>query len=321
MNAVRHQVSSIAASLVSRRIITPVEPDDPPKGFKEGKFIIFVGGGKASGKSTYLEYLFDALEQEGYQKDYIGKMGTFVFEDVLNHPLVRPLRVAFNKHTKQKLAAIETGSDNVVTRLIDYSLHTCFSQKSPIFIDNHMDNPMFVDHVLKQAQEHGYETILISPHIEAETYFERVEKRKTETGRPYSLSRGLSTHRDFAQNIDHYIKNFDLTIIVDNNRHVKGPSGREPIAIATPKRCHVLDERGYANVRRKARLNPQATKPEELYTERSYPEPTGDPRRGAVALSHGEGSRTGEKPEIMVEGKFVRKIRGMFERQAGTVQR
>ena len=287
---------------VMKRMIHRIDPTHPPHDFKEGKFVIFLGGGKASGKTTLLHLLFKKLEQDGYDKKYIGKIGSFVFSDILEQPLIRTIRPTLEAHART--AFTNPNKNRYVT---DRILETAFHQNSPMIIDYHMDHEKYVDTVIAAAKDHGYETILLAPHISAETFFPRIKKRAENTGRPYDLKVGLETHKGFAERLDHYIKHFDLSIFLSNEQN---HAPLKPIAITTPHSMEILDEREYQAMRQKTHINTRATAPADLYATDLQHHPDGNlsaDKRGMEG-SNRENNATGK---AAIEGEFVKKIRTM----------
>lgn len=246
--------------LVTKRMIEPIDPTNPPDGFKKGKFIIFIGGGKGSGKSTLLDTLFRELADEGYESRYIAKIGSYTFAPILDAPLMRTVRPHLNKLARAH--AHNPDSPSIGHQLVDDALQTAISQESPIIVDYHMDDEKYVDRVMATAKAHGYESILIAPHISAENYFSRVANRQKQTGRPFNTTRGLSSHKGFAERIDRYIKQFDMSVFLSNDKDFLPPT---PIAIATPHSMEIFDEPAFRAMHRKASLNIHARTASELY--------------------------------------------------------
>lgn len=295
---------------LAKKIIAQKKPDQEAADFKEGKFIIFMGGGRVSGKTTLTEHIFNCLESNGYKKDYVGKLGSFAFSSITENPLIRPFRNYLDRFAKYSSSPSDDVKAGIVQQLMDRGLDIAFAQNSPIIIDNHMDNKEFVDRILAKAREHGYETIMLSPHIDAEDYFKRAEERRQRTGRPFDPTSGLITHKEFAENLDHYFSSFDLSILL-SNKDKQNPL--KPIAVATPDSLEVLDEELFRNVKRKAGLNIHARSPEELYPI--------DQQRSSDSNMHTEQGRLGDsdvesrkKREIQKEpiGKYTKMIADCF---------
>lgn len=294
-----------------------VDKENLPQDFKEGKFIVFLGGGRASGKTTLLNHLFKCLEEEGYQKQYIGKFGSYAFSHILDNPIAHRLREYFEGFAKGAATSkSESGNGGIGTQILDTAMETAMSQGSPIIVDYHMDDNIYVDKVLKKAREHGYETIMLTPHISAETYFHRVQQREERTGRPFNTVTGLATHKGFSERIDHYLKEFDLSIFLSNETENGPPT---PIAVATPSKMEIFDEEVYRDMRRKAEINIHATSASELYTG-AIQQPD---CQNICALPGGlEASNEGDtapgttRSAVGEEGKFVKKIRGYFLQDA-----
>jgi predicted ABC-type ATPase len=298
--------------MLTPRIITSFHPEKPPADFKQGEFLIFLGGGKASGKSTVMELLLNKMEREGYNRQYVGKLGSFVFEDILSHPVVSRIRPILNARAKNNVKQGLNGSDSILTRLVDKSMDIAFTQRAPMIIDNHMDEYLFVQRILQKARAQGYETILVSPHIDAETYFERVRKRQERTGRPFNSVSGLMSHKGFAQHVPRYLREFDLSVILDNNHEGTGPVGTKPIVIATKHGCHILNQQGYDHVLRKVHLNPFASSAKALYPRDGEPLPRGDAERRGMDRCAQDGRSQGAQA-LEIQGHFTRKLKEMFE--------
>lgn len=247
-----------------RRMIVPVDANNPPNDFTQGAFVIFIGGGKGSGKSTLMDVLFEELAAEGYDRRYVGKIGSFAFEPILQLPLIREIRPHLNK--KAKSLAHNPDRPSLGSLLVDRALETSLTQKSPIIIDYHMDDERYVHHVLAKAKKQGYESILISPHISAEKYFERVAARHQRTGRPFNVESGLASHKGFAERIEQYIAQFDVGIFLSNNQDHMPPT---PIATTTPSSREIYDAAAYGEMFRKAGINIHARTASELYPEPS----------------------------------------------------
>lgn len=254
--------SPVTKHLVTSRMVESIDTANPPDGFKKGKFIIFVGGGKGSGKSTLLDTLFQELADEGYDRRYIAKIGSYAFAPILEAPLIRNIRPHLNKQAKT--LAHNPDQPSMGSQLVDEALQTALHQESPIVVDYHMDDEKYVDKVMASAKAHGYESILIAPHISAENYFARVSARQHSTGRPFNPLSGLQSHKGFAQRIDRYTKQFDLSIFLSNDKDFAPPT---PIAIATPHTMEIYDEHAFQAMRRKASLNVHARSAHELYPE------------------------------------------------------
>jgi hypothetical protein len=191
---------SVLNKWLSRRVLEPFDANNPPAEFKEGKFLIFIGGGQASGKTSLLNHLFNKLEEDGYDRRYIAKLGSFILSDILENPAIRRLRGPFSKLVQNAIVHPERPS--IVKILSDKILDEAMQKCAPIVIDYHMDDEHYVESVMKSAKKNGYETILIAPHVSAETYFSRVKERHKKSGRPYDSEFGLRTHKGFAERID-----------------------------------------------------------------------------------------------------------------------
>lgn len=286
-------------------IIDAVDPSQPPEDFKEGKFVIFLGGGRASGKTTLNNHLFSCLHASGYKSEYIGKFGSFAFSDILDNPFMLRFR---NMLGNKAHSSISAEQNNTLNNLLDKGLDIAFRQNSPIVIDYHMDDRKFVDKVLESAKQHGYETILLSPHVSAEKYFSRVSDRKMTTGRPFDHKSALATHKGFAENLDDYLKTFDLSILLSNDRDRQPLS---PIAIATPTSLEILDEQAYRDVRKKSGINIHAKSPTELYYEPDEPAVEHDlhSEHGRVGDSNSQNSGSREN---ITHGEFTERLRRYF---------
>lgn len=239
---------------VMRRIITAVDAQNPPEDFRQAKVLFFIGGGRASGKTTINNYLFDLLAEQGISEDYVGKLGSYAFADVLDKPVMQRMRHTVNKFLDKSTKGEESdkGAGGLGGQLLDHAIDTIFAQGSPAVVDNHMDNPAFVDRILEKAKAHGYETVMVSPHISPETYFAREEKRFAETGRPYHTKSGLAKHAGFAAGLPHYEEAFDMTLLLDNDSHGKAPT---PISYSVAGEVTVLDEEKYHAAQRKTDIN------------------------------------------------------------------
>lgn len=291
---------------IQRRIVEPFDPENPPPEFKEGKFLIFVGGGQAAGKTTLLNHVFNKLAEDGYDKRYIVKMGSFIVSDFLENPFVRTFRGMISKLTQSAMTHPE--QDTVIKSLTDKALDDAVTRGTPIIIDYHMDDEKFVERALEKAKAHGYETILIAPHISAETYFSRAADRAKRTGRSNDTVFGLKTHKGFAERIDRYMDEFDLSVFVSNEKNHQPLS---PIAVATHNGMEVFDEQAYQEMHRKAHINIHAKSPEELYE--------GVEQRPADEPVSTDGARVGKSHaaddaarDDVPEGKFTQMIKKML---------
>lgn len=265
---------------VMKRIISPVDTANPPEGFQEAKVLFFIGGGRASGKTTVNNYLFDLLKENGVAPEYVGKLGSYAFADVLDKPVMQSMRHVVNKYLEKKTDVKEDAPEKksgLGGQLLDHAIDTIFKQGSPAVVDNHMDNPAFVDKILAKAKEHGYETVMVSPHISAETYFAREEHRFQSTGRPYDLKSGLQKHVGFANGLPHYEQAFDATLLLDNDKHGQAPT---PISFSVKGKVTVLDEEKYHDAKRKTDIDITAKSANEVWSGASRGE---EPRGRADA--------------------------------------
>ncbi|MBM3616960.1 MAG: hypothetical protein FJX23_00255 [Alphaproteobacteria bacterium] len=267
---------------VMKRIITPVDKAHPPEGFQEAKVLFFIGGGRASGKTTVNNYLFDLLQEQGVAPEYVGKLGSYAFGDILDKPVMQAMRHKVNKYLEKKTDVGETDapekkSGGLGGKLLDHAIDTIFQQGSPAVVDNHMDNPAFVDKILAKAKEHGYETVMVSPHIRAETYFAREEHRFQSTGRPYDLKSGLQKHVGFAKALRHYEEAFDATLLLDNDKHGQAPT---PIAFSVKGKVTVLDEGKYHDAQRKTGIDIDAKSADEVWRGEEQRAERGEARGG-----------------------------------------
>lgn len=303
---------------VMRKIITAVDPEHPPADFTPAKVLFFIGGGRASGKTTVNNYLFDLLEEQGVDSKYVGKLGSYAFADVLEKPLVQKARNRLNRYLEKNTAVDESASDKssgkssgLGGQLIDHAVDTILRQGSPAVIDNHMDNPAFVDRILAKAKEHGYETVMISPHIDAETYFAREEHRFQTTGRPYDFESGLSKHVGFAESLSHYENAFDATLLLDNDRHGQAPT---PISYSIAGEVTVLDEDRYHAAQRKADINIHAKGAADVWSGQRHDRSADAHRPAAVgarttahpAAGAGEQQPVGAWSQRILEGYAAR---------------
>lgn len=275
---------------VMKRIISPVDSSNPPEGLRDAKVLFFIGGGRASGKTTVNNYLFDLLKEQGVAPEHVGKLGSYAFADVLDKPVMQSMRHLVNRYLEKKTDVQEDAPEKksgLGGQLLDHAIDTIFQQGSPAVVDNHMDNPAFVDKILAKAKEHGYETVMVSPHISAETYFAREEHRFQSTGRPYDLKSGLEKHVGFAKALPHYEQAFDATLLLDNDKHGQTPT---PIAFSVKGKVTVLDEEKYHDAKRKTAIDVNAKAAGEVWRTE---EGRGDARGGRAA---------DDRPGQMAEG-------------------
>ena len=283
--------------------------------------MIFVGGGNASGKTAVTNLIFDKLQNEGYDRDFVAEFGSQIFEDVLANKFVRPVRVHLEKFLHA--AASKAGSDNrldspsvqkesgflkeVALLAFTKARDNALAVGAPVIVDYHMHDKEFVRSCVEAARQHGYECIMISPHVDAETVLPRLERRREETGRPFRFDKVITRHKQFADNLDAFLGMFDLSVILDNNRYFSPPT---IVAISHRGKTTVYDEESYAKVRRKQRLNSQASGQSDLWSEN---EPT---RQSAGRRIQPESTRMGEGLEEdqragqanAGDGHFVRMI-------------
>ena len=64
MERITNATAAALLPLIQSRILSPVDPKNPPADFKEGKFMIFIGGGNASGKTVINNLIFENLEKQ-----------------------------------------------------------------------------------------------------------------------------------------------------------------------------------------------------------------------------------------------------------------
>ena len=306
---------------IQKRIMLPVNPNSPPEGFKEGKFMIFIGGGNASGKTAVTNLIFDKLEREGFDRDYVAEFGSRIFEDILAHKLVQPVRGQLEKflHAAASKAKADDRHDSRAiqkeTGFLKTIAHKAFEKArdnalevgAPVIVDYHMHDKEFVRSCVEAARSHGYECIMISPHVDAETIQTRLEHRRDETGRTFQFDKVIARHKQFAENLDAFLEMFDLSVILDNNRHFCPPT---IVAVSHRGKTHIYDEECYEKVRQKQRLNARASGPHDLWRDREQTRQSPGRRAQSDSGTMGKGverdQRAGEANAS--DGHFVRMI-------------
>lgn len=251
-------VDTIAKALlpfIEGRMYSPPAADDPfASPMKEGKVMIFIGGGNGSGKTAITGRIHDMLKQNGYRKDHVVTFGSSIFEDILSHPLVVHAREPIASLMHDAAASIESKGNQykpgfakqVLLKAFCLARDEALDKNLPIIVDYHMHNPDFVRDCVSEAKKHGYETVFISPHVDMETIEQRLARRQEITGKPYDLQKVRSRHQQFTQNLDLYLDLFDLSIMLDNNTHNSIPS---VIAISHKGNTTVHDHLAFARMK------------------------------------------------------------------------
>lgn len=142
----------------------PVDSDNPPPEFKKGKFMVFIGGGNGSGKTVINNLLFNELEKEGYNRDYIAEFGSSIFEDILSNRLLQSVRIKLEQYLHS--AASTSDEEHAPGFLKKVALKAFTSVRSkaleigaPVIVDYHMHDKAFVEDCVNDAKKHGYECI------------------------------------------------------------------------------------------------------------------------------------------------------------------
>lgn len=148
--------------------------------------MFIVAGGPGSGKTTLFSNLKELFNEKGENIDTMLKIGA---------------RLASALQSPQP------------------SLESVFRNRRPILIDNHGSKKKILTRIIDVARKYNYYTIMIHPHIDKETFRNRLESRKQEINREYCLKSFWKDHQLFANNLDKYINNycpFNTLIIYDN---------------------------------------------------------------------------------------------------------
>jgi predicted ABC-type ATPase len=305
---VTEKISAALLPVIQSRIMLPVNPENPPSGFKQGKFMVFIGGGNGSGKTVINNLLFDELEEEGYSRNYVAEFGSSIFDDILSN---RALQIARTRIEGFLHSAASSDEDHppgflkkVALKAFTIARTKAMDVGAPVVIDYHMHDAAFVKDCIEDARKHGYECIMLSPHVDAEKIFSRIEGRFKRTGRPYKLDKILTRHRQFAENIDDYLGMFDLSIILDNNTENSPPS---VVAISHNGETTVFNQGVYDHARRKANLNTSATSAKDIWNGniKQNPPENYQPKPRTLGMLAEKGNAAGEKSS---HGSYVRMI-------------
>lgn len=288
----------------------PVNSTNPPPEFKQGKFMVFIGGGNGSGKTVISNLLFEELAQEGYDRKYIAEFGSSIFDDILSNRLLQSTRIAIENYLHSAASSTDSHPPGFLKQLALKAFTNARTKAmdvgAPVIVDYHMHDKEFVKDCIADARKHGYECIMLTPHVDAENIFSRLKKRFEATGRPFKLEKILERHRQFADNLDDYFKIFDLSIVLDNNKENAPPT---IVAISHSGETTVFNQRGYENVRHKSQLNPTATCASEIWQEYAgqSSEDRYQPHASAVGESHADNQPSGTKADVNL-GRFARRI-------------
>ena len=240
----------LIAPRIIKRIIKPVSQQ--PQNAKLGKVLIFIGGGHASGKSIIKSKVIDILGKSGHPPESITAFGSDMFSKAFKNPRAMKRRNRFVAFAKGVATGKNGLAHQVVNKVFERARGAAFAQGTPVIIDYHMDSPVLVDQVLKEAKSHGYETMFVAPHVRVDTIFERLETRKQQTGVPYDVQRVIESHEGFARNLTGYFKKFDSGFILDND---KDHAPQVPIVFSDAGRIQIVDAVSYAEVLKKADLS------------------------------------------------------------------
>ena len=251
----REGATEVAARLIApriiRRVVKPVAETRAGGEFKNGKILIFIGGGQASGKSVIKKTIVEGMRQEGYPPENIASFGSDMFARVFKNPFIMRQRERFAAFSKGAITGKKGMAHEVVNKVFARTRTEAFAKGTPVIMDYHMDNPTLVRQVVGEARSFGYECVFIAPHANMSTIMKRLEKRKAETGRPYNNKRVVESHVGFAKNVTEYFQLFDGGIILDNGQEGVTPTA---IAVARKGKVRILNQGVYNELLDKAHI-------------------------------------------------------------------
>lgn len=233
------------------------------------KLLLCLGGGQCSGKTVTRNLILKATPLAGEAV----QIGSDVFKEHI--PEYQALRNMVAEHEAkahgvdiEALRAMRTGAfafiEDEMHTLIRKTVERATHEKCGLIIDSQMHNaPLFRD-IVEGCKKQGYETVLIHPHINMDTYFRRAAQRIT-SGKRVNHEEFIGKHKQFAQHWDEYMAHFDAALMLNSNPSIRAGNIPTIVSIALHGKNMIFDEATYAEARHKIHLNPQAKTPQEAY--------------------------------------------------------
>lgn len=208
-----------------------------------------MGGGSGSGKSTILQTLRDKglipITDVVHIDPDRFKAVIPEFEELIKR---KDSRAAMTVHEESTLMAREAFAQAVANR-------------TDIIYDTTLSNFPEARDMITQARAQGYEVRIIGVTAAPRTAIERVVKRGDKSGRYVPIRDLLSTHKKFASVFEKYI---DLVDSISLWKTDCGNGTLKEMASKSGDRFDIISADDYAEFRKSANLNEDATTPDEI---------------------------------------------------------
>lgn len=179
---------------------------------RDEQYMLALLAGQSSGKSALKNAL---IEQELIDENQSITLTTSFFLNLL--PETARLGDDINKK-EDAIASVR----NEIMYLQRLATRIALANGLSTVLDVHIIEEKQAQDLTDIARKNKVPSILMTPHISLDTYAERVCERTLQTGRAAFKDEHILFHQIFADNfLNHFSKQFDLSMVVDNNTDLR----------------------------------------------------------------------------------------------------